>query len=212
MSFDVLAPHYRWMEFVLAGDKLQRCRTAFLDRVTDARDVLILGEGHGRFLVECRRRLPKAQITCVDASSSMLKVARAQLERTGAGIQNISFVHADILKWEPDNTKYDLLVTHFFLDCFRCDQLGQVIERLAHAAHLRASWLLADFQTPASGLSALRARLILKTMYLFFRFVTRMPAKSLTSPDPFIQAAGFKLRQRNVREWGLLRADHWIRS
>jgi ubiquinone/menaquinone biosynthesis C-methylase UbiE len=212
MSFDVLAPHYRWMEFVLAGDKLQRCRTAFLDRVTDARDVLIVGEGHGRFLVECRRRLPKAQITCVDASKNMLNVAGAQLERTGAGTQNVAFVHADILKWDPGNTKYDLLVTHFFLDCFRSDQLEKVIEGLARAAHPRASWLLADFQAPASGLSALRARLILKTMYLFFRAIARLPAKSLTSPDPFIQAAGFKLRQRNVSEWGLLRADFWMRN
>ena len=29
-SFDLLAPHYRWMEFVLAGRKLQECRTVFL--------------------------------------------------------------------------------------------------------------------------------------------------------------------------------------
>src|SRR5439155_22241467 len=33
MSFDTLAPHYRWMEFILAGKKLQRCRTAFLDEI-----------------------------------------------------------------------------------------------------------------------------------------------------------------------------------
>jgi ubiquinone/menaquinone biosynthesis C-methylase UbiE len=211
MSFDILAPHYRWMELVLAGEKLQRCRTLFLDSVADAHDVLILGEGHGRFLVECRRRLPKARITCVDASGRMLNVARLKLQRTG-GTQNVSFVHADILKWEPDETKYDLLVTQFFLDCFGPDQLESIIEKLARAAHPHASWLLADFQAPASGLAAVRARLILKTMYIFFRMVTRLPAKSLTQPDPFIQAAGFQLRQRNITEWGLLRADHWIRN
>ena len=27
MSFDRLAPHYTWMEAVLAGPRLQRCRT-----------------------------------------------------------------------------------------------------------------------------------------------------------------------------------------
>src|SRR4051812_20630121 len=84
VSFDVLAPHYRWMELLLAGEKLQRCRTAFLKEVADARDVLIVGEGHGRFLVECRRRLPDARITCVDASERMLEVARARLRRAGA--------------------------------------------------------------------------------------------------------------------------------
>src|SRR5579862_4048205 len=68
MSFDRLAPHYRWLEIVLAGEKLQHCRTAFLSQIRDAHDVLILGEGNGRFLLECRKTLSSAQITCVDSS------------------------------------------------------------------------------------------------------------------------------------------------
>ena len=54
MSFDVLAPHYRWMELVCAGEKLQGCRTAQLAHVLAARHILILGEGNGRFLVLMR--------------------------------------------------------------------------------------------------------------------------------------------------------------
>ena len=76
MSFDPLARHYRWMEPLLAGNKLQRCRAAFLDHVRDAQNVLIAGEGNGRFFVECRRKLPSAQITLVDASARMLAEAR----------------------------------------------------------------------------------------------------------------------------------------
>ena len=75
MSFELLAPHYRWLEWVLAGNTLQRCRTAWLDRVASAPAVLLLGEGNGRFLAECRRRLPQARITCVDASGRMLRLA-----------------------------------------------------------------------------------------------------------------------------------------
>src|SRR5712671_6722984 len=56
VNFDVLARHYRWMELVLAGEKLQRCRTAFLGEIPAARNILLLGEGHGRCLVECCRR------------------------------------------------------------------------------------------------------------------------------------------------------------
>jgi len=212
MSFDVLAPHYRWMEFLLAGEKLQRCRTAFLNQLAGAQDVLILGEGHGRFLVECRRRLPEARITCVDASKRMLQVTRARLERSEVGARGISFVHADVLAWDPGELRSDLLVTQFFLDCFRPDQLQEIVMRLARVARPNASWLLADFQSPPFGLSALRARLILKAMYIFFQAVTRLPAQTLASPDAFIRAAGFELRQRRVTEWGLLHSDHWIRN
>src|SRR5690242_3516292 len=134
MSFDVLAPHYRWMEFILAGEKLHRCRTAFLDKVPDAKNILLLGEGHGRCLVECRRRFPCAKITCVDASESMLVQARRRLARHNLESANVEFIHANVLDWPPTEERHDLIVTHFFLDCFRPDQLEQIIFNIAAAA------------------------------------------------------------------------------
>ena len=211
MSFDLLAPHYRWMEFLLAGEKLQRCRTAFLDQVTTAQNVLIFGEGNGRFLVECRRRLPDAHITCVDSSKQMLAAARARLQHAGLGDERVTFLHADALTWNAPGSVADLVVTHFFLDCFRADQLERIIAQLARAAHPNAIWLLADFQAPATGFARLRARVILKAMYAFFRTVTRLPARQLTPPDDILRRHGFKLRRRHESEWGLLRSDHWER-
>ncbi|HEY0456627.1 MAG TPA: class I SAM-dependent methyltransferase, partial [Verrucomicrobiae bacterium] len=75
MSFDAIAPHYRWMELLLAGAKLQRCRVAFLDKARRAENILLLGEGHGRFLSELLVANPSAHITCLDASAGMLKQA-----------------------------------------------------------------------------------------------------------------------------------------
>lgn len=211
MSFDVLAPHYRWMEFVLAGEKLQRCRTAFLERIHGANNILILGEGNGRFLLECRRKFPAANITCVDASSGMLAQARKRLEGQGDNCRSIHFLHADALTWNPTQTGFDLIVTHFFLDCFRPEQLEKLIATLASAASPDCHWLLADFQSASDGLSRQRSRLILWTMYRFFRVVTRLPAKELTAPNPFLERNGFKLREREEREWGLLHSDWWQR-
>src|SRR5687768_4095337 len=79
MSFDRLAPHYRWLEWILAGPKLQRCRTAFLPVITPPRHALLIGEGNGRFLVELLRAHPCVRVLCVDASARMLECARARL-------------------------------------------------------------------------------------------------------------------------------------
>ena len=214
MSFDVLAPHYRWMEALLAQEKLQRCRLAFLDTVAATRpqNILIVGQGPGRFLVECRRRLPWARIQCVDSSEGMLSVARKRLERAGLDSKNVSFVHCDVLEWDAPAGSADLLVTHFFLDCFRADQLQQVVSRLAAAACPESCWLLADFQTPAGTVRALRARLILKLMYTFFRVATNLSARSLASPDRFLREHGFQLQARVEKDWGLLRSDLWKRG
>lgn len=211
MSFDILAPHYRWMEFVLAGEKLQRCRTAFLDEIPVARNILLLGEGHGRCLPECRRRFPGARITCVDSSAAMLDQARRRLIRHELDTSLVEFVHADVLHWEPASQPYDLIVTHFFIDCFRSDQLERMIAGLGAATTPDASWLIADFQNAPSGLRRIRTRMILWAMYAFFRRVTRLPAQSLTKPDPYLERAGFALHRRTETEWGLLHSDWWKR-
>lgn len=210
MSFDALAPHYRWMEWILAGNKLQRCRLRFLPRIQSAKNILILGEGNGRFLLECRRANPTAQITCVDASGQMLAAAKARLQKNRVSLDAIDFITADALDWNPPKT-CDAIVTHFFLDCFRPDQLEALITKLSAAATPDADWLAADFQAPSDGLRRHRARLILWSMYAFFRFATRLPARRLTAPDHFLNANGFQLQERFESEWGLLHSDWWQR-
>jgi ubiquinone/menaquinone biosynthesis C-methylase UbiE len=212
MSFDALAPHYRWMEAVLAGGKLQRCRTAFLKQVTHCQSVLIVGEGNGRFLSECRRRLKSARITCVDSSGSMLALAQSRLRHFDLGLDGVEFVQADALTWSPPERAFDLIVTHFFLDCFHPDQLRSLIGTLARAAMPAANWLLADFQIPLSGLARYRARFIHGVMYAFFRCATRLPARSLTATDAVLKANDFVLCERHVTEWGLLHSDRWARA
>ncbi len=212
MSFDRLAKHYRWMEFVLAGERLQRCRTAFLRQAAERTRVLIVGEGNGRFLVECRRALGRAEIMCVDASARMLALARERVVRLGLSVGQIEFVHADALTWRPPENTFDLVVTHFFLDCFRAEQVGRLVGVLAAAAREEATWLLADFRVPERGLSRYRALIIHRLMYLFFRTATGLSARRVTEADGFLERHGFRLREREVSEWGLLHSDRWERT
>jgi len=212
MSFDALAPHYRWMELVLAGEKLQRCRTAFLNRVSPPQNILIWGEGNGRFLVECRRAWKQATIVCADASGRMLASAKRRLEQRGLASDGVEFLRADVLQWSPPKEIFDLIVTHFFLDCLCAEQLQEIIEKLGTAARQKAAWLLADFQSADFGLQRIRTAVILKAMYLFFRFATRLPASRLIEPDPFLTQSDFILSERRVSEWGLLHSDFWERG
>ncbi|MEY4483587.1 MAG: hypothetical protein RL693_1039 [Verrucomicrobiota bacterium] len=209
MSFDTLAPVYRWMELISAGDKLQRCREAFLAEVPVPRQILIAGEGHGRSLVACRRQFTEAQITCVDSSQGMLRQAREALRCHGLTEDGVEFIHADLLSWSPPQGRYDLLVTHFFLDCFRADQLEVLVPLLASAAAPHASWLIADFQEAPSGWRRMRSRIILWMLYRFFRVTTQLPADQLTPADPFLKAAGFQQQRRLETEWGLLKSEWW---
>ena len=213
MNFDTLAPHYRWMEWLLAGGKLQRCRVAFLSEVQHARNVLLLGEGNGRFLTSFVQANRTARITVVDASLEMLRQAQrriASLAAEGAA-GRVQYVHADVFSWSPPKQRFDLIATNFFFDCFRADQLATLIPQLAASATTNARWLVSDFQIPARGFVHWRARCIVTLMYQFFRTVTRLPARAITPIDSLLQNAGFQLCARRVSEWGLLHTDLWQR-
>jgi len=208
-GFDCLADGYDWMEKIVAGNRLERCRNAFWSEMGEVNNVLLAGVGHGRFLVELKRRYPQAKITCIDASARMLKVSRRHLLRKGLSIEGVELIHADLLVWEPTPGQYDLIGTHFFLDCFTPSQLSEVVKRLRMGAKPGAYWHLSDFQIPDRGWRRVRAQIIIWLMYRFFRVVTDLPAASLADPEHSLRASGFICRARKEFEWGLLCAELW---
>ena len=139
----------------------------------------------------------------------MLYHARARLQRLGLKTANVRFIHADILEWPTPTEQFDLIVTHFFLDCFPADQLAQILPRVTALAAPDARWLLADFRQPDSGWTRWRARIIIRSMYLFFQSATRLPASELAPVDPLLAQHGFALQHRRLHEWGLLHTDLW---
>ena len=211
-GFDRLAPHYGWMEKILAGPRLQRCRTAWLDELAGSRNILIAGLGHGPVLRELLARNPHAHVTCVDASAGMLVAAERRARRAGLDPARLTFTHAVLPAWQPPAGAYDAIVTNFFLDCFSPDELGAVVGVLAGAATPEARWAVSDFTVPPRGLARLRARLVHALMYAFFKAVTGLRAARVTAPDSLLAAQGFALAGRRTSEWGLLQADLWARS
>jgi len=209
VSFDAVAPWYRTLETVAFGNALQRARLACLNEIQAPCRVLIVGEGNGRFLHELIRMHPDVEVDCVDASARMLDLAR---KRIGGEADHVSFLRRDITSWIPPEQRYDLIVTHFVLDCFPETKLSELIDRLAKAAAATAGWLVADFCLPQSGLARVRSRAWLAAMYRFFRVTARIEADELIDPAPFLQSAGFALASQHLFRGGLLKSQLWRRQ
>ncbi|BCS34973.1 SAM-dependent methyltransferase [Luteitalea sp. TBR-22] len=208
MSFDAIAPWYDGAETLLAGTLLQRARTTWIDAVAVDARVLSAGEGHGRFADALLQRRPAVELTCLDASPGMRRVAQRRLARHA---RLARWVHADATAWRPEPASYDVIATHFFLDCFDAASLDRVIDLLATAARPRSLWLVTDFAVPPAGLARVRAAAMHRVMYSAFRRLTTLQATRLTPPDPLLAARGFVLRDRREYSWGLVRADVWQR-
>lgn len=209
MSFDLLAPHYRWMEAVLAGDKLQRCRVHWLDSVQHCRRALLVGEGNGRFLSVCAEKLPKTKFTVIDASAKMLRQAERRWSRAGGPRDHAEFVQATLPGLKLPDQNFDLIVTNCFFDCFTSEQLQQVIFEIAKHASESAIWLVTDFAIPERGWPKWRAKAVLRAAYTFFQLTTRISAREICPPDPLLTKAGFNLQGRIEQDAGLLYSAMW---
>jgi SAM-dependent methyltransferase len=209
VSFDALAPCYRALETITFGDSLQRARVAFLGEIGSPRRGLIVGEGNGRFLAELLRTQPAIEVDCVDASKRMLQLAR---QRLGRDAKRVRFLREDIRSWRPLHGQYDLIVTHFLLDCFTADHVADIVTKLSLAATTNTLWLLADFRIPSAGFNRLRARVWLATMYAFFRVAAGIEARQLVDPSPFLRAAGFTLERQSLFRHRMLKSELWRRD
>lgn len=209
MSFDTLAPCYRAMERVLAGELLQRSRVAFLAETSGAKQALLLGEGPGRFLPALLAANSVVMVTCVEKSVRMIEAARAGL--SDEQLKRVRFENVDALRLMSAPETFDLIVTNFFLDCFCREELAALIARISRTAQSKANWLVTDFCEPQRGWQRWRGRLVLAAMYAFFRVTTEISARQLTAPDEFLQAGGFDLVRRQRANFGLIHADLWHR-
>jgi ubiquinone/menaquinone biosynthesis C-methylase UbiE len=207
ISFDTIAPHYRWLEAITFGNKLQAARISFIGQIGRPRRALILGEGNGRFLEALLQAHRDGVIDCVDSSVQMLQRAREHITHAA----NVRLLHEDLTVWTPEENAYDLIVTHFFLDCFTRDEIARIVDKLAGAATGNAIWLLADFSIPPAGLAKVHAQVWLKAMYRFFRLTTGISGSALIDPTEFLQLHGFHLAQRNLWRFGLIKSDLWQR-
>jgi ubiquinone/menaquinone biosynthesis C-methylase UbiE len=209
VSFDAVAPWYRALETIAFGNALQRARIAYLDDIGSPRRALVVGEGNGRFLVALLQRHPLIRIDCMDSSERMLDLARRHvLETNPDEIQRVTFLRHDVVSWTP-NDHYDLIVTHFFLDCFSTREVGLIVAKLAPAAAPGATWLLADFRRPEAGFARGHARAWLAVMYSFFRSVAGIEARELVDPSPFLRAEGFTLASQNLFRLRMVKSELW---
>jgi SAM-dependent methyltransferase len=210
MSFDRLARVYEPLERLVMGRALHRCRTAFLSEVRGVRRVLILGEGDGRFLEDFLGVNSVARVDCLDGSPAMIARARKRLARTGLDQPGrVHFSCADARSWQATGREYDLIVTHFFLDCFGPAEAARLVAKVGGWACPGAVWLLGEFNLPPGGPARWRARLWVSLLYLIFRAVTGITARRLPEFKPMLVEGGFRLKAERQTEAGMLVSQLW---
>jgi SAM-dependent methyltransferase len=169
----------------------------------------VLGDGDGRFAARLFETNAGVTATAVDTSREMLRL----LAKRCAGFEGrLQMVQQDALSFAEDNRdRYDLIATHFFLDCLRQDEVDELVRRMTPALSQDALWVVSDFCIPR-GVLRLPAWLLVRGLYLAFRCLTGLQPTHLPDYSRALAAGGFVQLDRGFFMGGMLTAELWQRS
>jgi ubiquinone/menaquinone biosynthesis C-methylase UbiE len=206
LNCDRIARWYRWLEYAAFGSALQRRREAFLPDVSKASRVLVLGDGDGRGLRALLNAAPGACIDYVDLSARMLRLARARV-----GSVHVTFHHANALDFVSQQAKarhsFDLVVTHFFLDCLQGEQMEQFLSDVDRITHRGTRWVVSEFRDESTW-----SRTLIQVLYSFFRLSTGLQTRRLVDHHPYFLRAGFQPLKSERALGGLLISELWAKQ
>jgi len=205
-NFDRLAGVYRWMEWLSFGGWLWQCRCAFLPEMRTSRRALVLGDGDGRFTARLLRESPLVRVDAVDLSPPMLDGLMA---RAGEDRARVRPLVADVRDGLPDGAGYDLVVTHFLLDCLTTGEVEALAAQVKTKLTVKALWVVSEFAIPQGWFGRVVARPVVSLLYWAFGWMTGLRVRKLPDWTGALERAGFVLDGRRSRLHGLLVSERW---
>lgn len=205
------------MEYATFGYMLQRVRTSRLSAMRTVRRVLVMGDGDGRFLQALLAANPDVRVDAVDSSASMLHLARRRAALLGPFAEaRVTWHHADARSWQPPQSSsrnsYDLIVTHFFLDCFSSDEALGIAAKTADYMAPGAQWIHSDFAIPDRGLMRWPSTAIVRGLYFGFRVLTGLQTNRLPNDLRALTHAGLQLQSQRLFLGGLMKSELWRKT
>lgn len=208
---DRLAPYYHFLESATFGRAFQNARCAFLPEVISARRALLCGDGDGRFLARLLQTNSNVTVDFVDLSACMIQLAQRRIARLGPAYrQRVQFLRQDVTEFVPPSSgAYDLIATHFFLDCFAQEEISQVASRLASWAAPQAKWLVSDVRDSPNPISHIWTSAAIRALYAAFNASTGLRITKLPRYTLALTAAGCQMQQEKITRGGLLYSSLW---
>jgi len=171
---------------------------------------MLCGGGDGRFLAALLLANTHVEVTYVDLSREMMRIAEHRIAQLGKSYRDrVQFFCADVLTFVPPHGEYDLFATHFFLDCLTRDDIGMLTSKLMRWARPRAKWVVSEFQYSQSLLGRVWTGAIIRSLYAAFRVATGLRVTHITPHTALLRSAGFCRQQSELASGGLLISELW---
>lgn len=179
-NYNRIAAYYDAIGRIVYGNAIVDAQKWLLQYIPAGSNILIIGGGTGWILEEIARLHKEGlSITYIDISSKMIALAQKRnYERN-----TVNFITGSIENY-TGNELYHVIITAFLFDNFKKEKIDVVFPKLDNMLLPNCIWLYADFVNERSKNSWWQ-KLLLKTMYLFFRITTHIEADELIPMNPY---------------------------
>jgi cyclopropane fatty-acyl-phospholipid synthase-like methyltransferase len=209
--FDLIARPYRWLEYVSFGRALVGCRNHFLPQLSGCKHALVFGDGDGRFLAKLMAANKQLRADAVDLSPAMLRSLEARIAAAHPTASCRLCTHlTDAREFAPTST-YDLVITHFFVDCLTQGELDRLALRIAPHLTPGVLWVVSDFRIP-TGRLRLPGMALVRLLYFGFRVLTGLRTTHLPNHASALHAAGLVCVAQHLSLAGMLTTELWAQQ
>lgn len=181
-DFNAVARPYDFMSRLVFGNALVESQVSLLKHIPANSRILIVGGGTG-WILEAIAKIHNAglEITYVEVASSMIALS----QKRNTGQNKVIFIHKPIEDYQTSQS-FDVIITPFFFDLFTENKVKTLFHGLDQQLKTGGLWLYTDF-IPEKYQTQLWQKMLLKAMYLFFGFLSKVEARQLTDMDQYFE-------------------------
>lgn len=200
------------MEYLTLGRALESCRGLRLPGMEEAREVLVLGDGDGRFTAALLGRWPAVRVVAIDSSEAMLALLSARVEALGA-VSRVTAVHGEAVSYLAGPVEamagqpaagFDCVCSHFFLDCLATAEVCRLVDGVCPRLAPGAVWVVSEFAAECWW-----TRLVVALLYRGFALLAGLKVQQLPEWRGALEARGFVCETEAQRLRGLLTSSVW---
>lgn len=182
-GYDNTTWFYERLSKLVFGNVQVKAQNYFLNHIAPNSTILIIGGGTGQILESISHiHASGLNITYVEISPKMMALSR----KRNTGQNEVEFITGDIVHI-AFTQKFDAVITAFLFDNFADEDMATTFPLIDQWVKPRGLWLDTDFQLTGSFWQ----KLMLKTMYLFFKLMKAVNVAKLPDTPTFFKQHGY---------------------
>jgi ubiquinone/menaquinone biosynthesis C-methylase UbiE len=182
-NYDNIARYYDFLSRLVFRTTQRDAQTALLPFIEKNSTVLIAGGGTGWILEEMANICPAGlHIYYVEISANMIALAKERKYQQ----HEVTFINMAVEDFGgPPSGTFDVIMTPFLFDNFAKERIRPVFLHLHNMLRPGGKWLFTDFHY--QQVAPLWQRVLLRSMYVFFRILCRVEADALADIEPLFR-------------------------